>query len=60
MAADIAGLSPLQQAENELKEENRKANVLRFKDKLRDLKKAKRVVINLEEDIKELEHELQD
>lgn len=53
-------LSPRQQAENELREENRKANVSTFKDKLRDLKKARRVVKNLEEDVAELEIELAD
>jgi len=61
MATDIAnGLSPRVQAENELREENRKANVAKFKEKLRDLKKATRVVKNLEEDIAELEIELAD
>jgi tRNA-dihydrouridine synthase len=56
--SDIEGVSARQQAENELREESRKANVQLFKEKLRDLKKAKRIVANLEADIAELEVEL--
>ena len=55
---DIEGLSPRQQAEQEIREENRKTNVALFKDKLRDLKKAEKIVAQLEADIAELEVEL--
>lgn len=57
---DIEGVSARQQAENELREDNRKQNVQTFKSKLRELKAAKRVVKNLETDIEELESELED
>jgi len=57
---DIEGVSARQQAENELREDNRKQNVETFKGKLRELKTAKRVVKNLETDIEELEAELEE
>lgn len=60
MSKDITGVSARQQAENEIREENRKQNVTQFKDKLRDLKRAKRVVTNIEADLAELEVELAD
>ena len=58
MARDIDGATPRQQAEAELREENRKQNVQLFKAKLRELKNAKRIVANIEADLAELEQEL--
>lgn len=57
---DIDGVSARQQAENELREDSRKANVSTFKVKLKELKSARRVVKNLETDIEELEAELEE
>jgi hypothetical protein len=60
MGKDISGVSARQQAENELREDERKANVTLFKSKLKELKAAKRVVKNIELDLAELEEELKD
>lgn len=62
MPTEIASrkLSAREQAEKEIREENREENVKQFKDKLTALKKAQKVVANLERDIEELEIELGD
>ena len=57
-SVDTKDLSAREQAEAELREENRKGNVSLFKAKLKELKQAQRVVANIEADLAELEVEL--
>ena len=56
--AAVKGMSARQIAEAELDEQDRKANVARFKEIIGQIKKAKRVVANLERELIDLEQEI--
>lgn len=58
MAKQDIGVSAKQQAENELAEEERKLKVARYKEIMRDIRKAERVVQNLRNELEDLEDEV--
>ena len=58
MAKQDIGVSAKQQAENELAEEERKLKVARYKEIMRDIRKAERVVQNLRNELEDREDEV--